>query len=242
MSQKLASIIIAIAAVLLGTAYAMAQTRAGDISTGEIRSLIAQAAAGTVDPGSVITGIALGKDRDISILREVLRGQKILSPDAARAAVDTAKPAFRPMKEHRIVIKALEEIGSAAAYNVVLDAALAHEDLQVRGLCLSSLASAFHVRAKAGRITPEKNLIYLYFSRASDTLMIEELGMRVGDIARLGIKNWTAKGGSRPVPASLVLGVPPRTDGQAPYWERWWASRSAKIKWDNTNGLFVLPN
>ena len=242
MSQKLTSIILMVVAVLLEATYAPAQTRVEDISTGDIRSLIAQAAAGKADPGSIIAGIALGKDRDISTLREVLRGQKILSPDAARTVADTAKPVFRPMPEHRIVIKALEEIGSAATYNVVFDAALAHEDLQVRGLCLASLASVFHARAKTGRITPEKNLIYLYFSRASDTLTIDELGMRVGDIARLGIKHWTARGGSRPVPASLALGASPRTDGQSPYWERWWASRSAKIKWDWARGLFVLPN
>lgn len=242
MSQRFASIILVIAGVLCGNTHAPAQVSSGDISAGDIRSLISQAATGKADPRSVISGIALGKDRDITVLGEILRGQKILSTDAGRAAADTAKTVFRPMPEHRIVIKALEEIGSMASYSLVLDAAFAHEDPQVRGLCLSSLASVFPARAKAGRITPDKSLIYLYLSRASDTLMIDELGMRVGDIARRGIKNWTARGGSRPVPASLVMGGSPRTDGQPPYWERWWASRSARIRWDNASGLFVLPN
>jgi hypothetical protein len=226
-------------ASFIGEVQASAQSVPDNPTSSELKELLGKASKGTVDPREVIDALSKPDGRFVPTMRELLFSQRMNPGSTVSADEGSTRPSYVPMPAHRILIKALENVGSSDCYMCVYDAVTKHPDPQIRGLCLNSLANSFQPKATTGFIKPDKQLIYLLLHQASDTLAIDELGKRVGDIAREGLKNWTAKGGSRPVPATLRINADNKS--ASTYLEHWWSRRSSRIAWDPIAGLFVLP-
>jgi hypothetical protein len=218
-----------------------AQVLPPDPSTAEIGTFLAQASTGAIDPSQLIETLSSPGVCHITSLRELLFLQRATSDATPLQTGASASPRYNPTPAYQVLVKVLENIGSAECYSCLYDAAASNLDGQIRGFCLNSLATRFQSRAKNGTVQPDTRLLYLFLTQASDTLMIMGLMKRVGEIARDGLRNWTAKGGSRPITATLRAAKVSPPAGSRPYWEHWWATRSLKIVWDAELGVFIMP-
>jgi len=206
----------------------------------DLKSLLAQASKGIVDPNGVVALLSKSDGRFVVSMRELLFQMRSDADSVLTVSGESGRPSHVPWPAHRILIAALEAVGSLDCYTCVYDAVVKHPDPEIRGLFLNSLANAFQPKAKAGHFIPDKQLIRLFVDQAGDTTSVHDLGKRVGDVAREGMRNWTAKGGSRPITVTLR----PRSDTKSTssFVEHWWSRRSPNIRWDPVAGLFVLPH
>ncbi len=227
--------------IIAGLYSVSSQVVPSNPTTADLEAVLLKTSAGILDANQVIELLSRPNACHVASLRELLFVQQSIPYSPPSQTRREAGALHNPVPAYRVLVKVLENIGSMDCFSCLYDAARIHPERHIRGFCLNSLATTFQSRAKAGTILPDLGLLYLFISQASDTLMVMGMPKRVGEIAREGLRNWTARGGSRPIPASLRLtGLGGSTESR-PYWEYWWSKRSSKIKWDPESGLFIMP-
>lgn len=227
--------------VILVHSVDLAQVLPDQTTKEDISSLLDSAAAGSIDPQELIAILSKRGDANVPMLKALLLAERSVPGGAMRSGVISPRQAFKPMPAHRVLLRALENVGNAEAFACVYNAATTHADLQIRGCCFGSLAQAFQAKAGTGGIQPDKQLLHLFLSSSGDTLIVSDLGKRVGELAREGYREWTARGGAIPVPAVMRPSESKESGSLRPYWEHWWATRASKITWDPATALFVTP-
>ena len=87
---------------------------------------------------------------------------------------------------------------------------------------------------------PKKEILRALYASASDTAMSVNMGMRIGEIAREGIRNWTGRDpGTLPLDGNTVMEGGKKTD-MAAYHEKYWQKIAGKLKWDDGEKKFKV--
>lgn len=217
--------IIIIMLFCIGTAQS--QNAVPDISLSnkptesEIGTLFYRVSAGELDIFNVLPAVVAKKDKAIPALEALL-----FSPQ------DTIK------KEY--VLLALDGISGKKAVNLIIRSAQSETDVEVRGKALSLLGRSQYGRAKEDTLVPNKEILNVLYAEMEDTAMSENAGMRLSDIARDGIRNWTARD-----PGEMPKNDPQISQGgnkpdMAARHENYWQKIAAKLQWDKDEKVFKV--
>lgn len=218
-----------------------AQGVTGELSRSSALALLDSASAGAVDGQKLIDALSKHDASSVALLRSLLGDQGAQNKSRSSIAPTSPRRDFTPMGAERIILRSLERIGSAEAFAVVYDAAQNHQDAAVRANCFGSIATGFQEKASVGGIQPEKQLLFLFLSMSADTIVASDYGKPVGELAHMGFREWTVKGGLIPITAAVRDLRREVVTGQRPYWQRWWDTHSPKIKWDPVEARFRTP-
>ena len=215
----------------------------------EITSAFVSAGLGRLDPFLVLPAIIASGDAAVPALGTVLFSDSISQVfqyqllERASATDTTLVHAtqYDTVKPNKLyAAMALEGIGSGAAYTVLIQAAQAHPDLNVRGLALNALAITYHNGNILQHFTPGKELVHLLLNNVDDTTMVPYFQKSLGQTAREGLINWTGWDMGKPQGKNtlIVVSSQPQPMAISAYREQWWQSNASSLKWNGQIGRF----
>jgi len=210
-------------------------------SVKELTQLFTETTQGLHDPFAAVNLVAAKGNKAVPGLRDFLFNPPVLkttgvTPEGTLDTVDAPPP-------NRVyAVMALELIGTSAAYQVLSDVAQSETDGEVRGEALKTLAMSFYYKAAEDSLsTPDVQVVHLLLRNTEDTTYVHGFAMRIGDIARKGLKNWTGIDYGD-IPTDSV-----RTDEEKrlgmtipQYREQWCQQNSGNLKWSKDTEHFEI--
>jgi hypothetical protein len=161
---------------------------------------------------------------------------KVAVLDSNKKVIDSVD-ALTPNRAYGVM--ALDLIGTSAVYQILGEVAQSDTSNEVRGAALRALAMNYHHRAEQNSLAPDKKIIYMFLKNMDDTANVKGYAMKIGDIARGGLRNWTGVDYGDILPDSLRVKDEGRLGMSLPqYREKWWQNNSGKMKWNKSTGHF----
>jgi hypothetical protein len=200
----------------------------GDELTEEFRNTT----TGIHDPFTVLSLVSSRKDDAVPGLDAFL-----FSVPKMKKKADTIQT-VEPNKQYGVL--SLQRIGTPNAYAVLNKAALTHPDKEVRGRALACISINYYNRMRSDSAAPNMDYLRTLLQQCDDTTYVEFCHKRIGEIARIGIKNWTGRDygvlSLKDKTIKMDKDKPPLTMAQYRAWE--WDNVFAKFKWDKKNAKY----
>ncbi len=209
-------------------------------SARELTQLFTETTQGLHDPFVAVNRVASKGNKAVPGLRDFLFNTPVLMVAAAGRDGALDSVAAQPNRVYGVM--ALDLIGTPAAYQVLSDVALSDTDSEVRGQALKTLAVSFYYKAAEDSLsTPDVQVVHLLLRNTEDTTYVHGFAMRIGDIARKGLKNWTGTDYGD-IPSDSLRVKEEQRLGMTiqQYREQWWQNNSGKLKWNKKKGYFEI--
>ena len=210
-------------------------------SAQELTELFSETTAGKHDPFQVLPKVASLGNKVVPALQTFLFNTPVVKVavfDSTGRVIDSVNA---PPPNRVYGVMALDLIGTPAAYQILADVAQSDTNTDVRGMALRSMAMGYYYKTLQDSLSPDKEVVHLMLRYMDDTTGVKECSLRVGDIARQGLKNWTGVNYGEILPDSLRAKDENRFGmTMARYHERRWQQESGKMKWNKDKGHFEL--
>ncbi len=208
----------------------------------DLTRLFTETTVGQHDPFQVLPSVASLGDKVVPQLRGFLFETPVIKfpvLDSTGAVVDSV---IAPPPNRIYGALALDLIGTPAAYQVLTTAARTDTNCEVRASALKSFATNNYYRVMEGSLLPDNEVLHLLLGAMDDTTYVKGCFMKMGDIARQGLKNWTGVDYGEVLPDSLRVNDE-KTFGMAlaQYREQWWQKNSVGVQWNKDTRCFDLP-
>jgi hypothetical protein len=205
----------------------------------ELTRLFSEMTAGQHDPFQVLPKIASFGNKVVPTLRSFIFETptlKVAVLDSNGMVVDSAAA---PTPNRVYGVMALDLIGTPDAYQVLADVAQSDTNNEVRGTALNAFAVGCYYKVQQESLVPDKQFVHLLLKNMENTAYVTGCAMKMGDIARQGLKNWTGVDYGEILPDSLRAQDEKRLGMSLPqYREKWWQNNSGKMKWNKDTGHF----
>lgn len=204
----------------------------------ELTQLFTETTEGIHDPFVVLRQISAMGDTVVPSLTTFLLATPTLKVTTVdlNGKTDTVSA---PPPNRVYGVMALDLIGTPLAYQTLAIVAQSDSDAEVRGTALKTFATSYYFRTQRDSTLPDKETIHLLLRNADDTTYVNECGMRIGEIARTGLKNWTGVDYGDIPPDSVKIKTEKKLGkSMAQYREEWWQQHSVNLKWDKAKGIF----
>jgi hypothetical protein len=204
----------------------------------EINNLFQLATNGRRDPFRIIALVSSRKDNSVPGLNAFLFTDNMKIKDST----------VKITANKQYAVYALDAIGSAAAEELLINAAGSHPDINIRGLALNTVACNFYYRLKnnnmsagSNSLTPDKEIVHIMLENADDPTPVPCRNEALGKIAREGIKNWTGLDyGDLPNQKNLNVNSMNASLSMKAYREQWWQNNNSKLNWNSNTGHFEI--
>ncbi len=210
-------------------------------SSQELTILFSETTQGQHDPILVLRQVAAHGDGVVPALGTFISNTpvvKIPVTDSSTGAVDSVNI---PPPNRVYGVMALDLIGTPSAYQALTGVAQTDTDADVRGEALKSLAISLYRRTIADSLSPDEQIVHIFLRDMDDTTFVETSSMRIGDIAREGLKNWMGVDFGEMLTDSLRVREEARLGMTLPqYREQWWQQNSANMVWNASSGHFEI--
>lgn len=136
-----------------------------------------------------------------------------------------------PNKIYAVLV--LDAILSNKAFNVLMRIADSNFEEEIKAEVIKSLAFNYYYKFKYGNenLTPRKEVLRVLIEAIDDTTYNERMQMKIGHLARQGIKNWTGIDfGDLTLSNSRINA----------YHNRWWQYNKDRLTWNSEKKLFKI--
>lgn len=207
----------------------------------ELTRILCETTAGQHDPFVVLPKIALLGDKVVPGLRVFLFNTPLVKIAELDSTGQVKDSVVAPTPNRVYGVMALDLIGTPAAYKVLADVVQSDTNTEVRGAALRAFAMNYYYRIEQDSLTPDKEVVHMLMRNMEDTTYVEGCAMKIGQIARLGLKNWTGTDYGEILPDSLRAKDEKSFGMSLPqYREQLWQNESGKMKWNKDTGHFEL--
>ena len=209
----------------------------------ELTRLFSETTSGKHDPFQVLPKVAAFGNKIVPALRTFLFNTPVLKVavfDSTGKVVDSVNETS-PKRVYGVM--ALDLIGTPAAYQVLADVVQSDTDYEVRGAALRSFAMGCYYRVEEDSLSPDKNVVHLLLQNMDDTTYVADCGMKMGEIARQGLRNWTGLDYGEILPDSLKF-KDEKAFGMTllQHREQQWQRDSGKMKWNKDARHFEVQS
>ncbi len=206
----------------------------------ELTQLFTETTQGIHDPFVVLRQISAMGDTVVPALKTFL----LATPTLKVATVDLngktdTVPAPPPNRVYGVM--ALDLIGTPLAYQTLAIIAQSDSDEEVRGTALKVFATSYYFKTQQDSTLPEKEAVHLLLRNVDDTTYVYDCVMRIGEIARAGLTNWTGVDYGEIPPDSIKTKTEKKLGKtMTQYREEWWQQHSTNMKWNKATGHFEV--
>lgn len=215
-------------------------TVAANPTARQITKLFIETTEGIHDPFMVLRKVGSMGNQVVPALKTFLFDTPVIKiavsdPNGKIDSINTTKP------DKRLGLMALDLIGTPEAYQVIATAAQSDSNVELKALALRSLALNYYHKAKEDSLTPDPAVVGILIDNMDDTSYVNQLGCRVGQIARDGLKRWTGVDYGE-IPSSKVRDNEEKRIGMSlsQYHDNWWKQNSSKMKWNGKKARFEV--
>jgi len=206
----------------------------------ELTKLFTETAQGLHDPFIAVNLVATKGNKAVPGLRGFLSNTPMLR-NAVTMSDGTVDSVAVPL--NRVYgVMALDLIGTPEAYKVLSEVAQNDTNPDVRGEALKFFAMSFYYKTTRDSLSsPDNQVVHLLLRSSDDTVHVGRFAMRIGDIARQGLKNWTGIDYGDVPPDSIKAREEQRLGMTIQqYREQWWQQNSGKMTWNKATGHFEI--
>lgn len=172
--------------------------------------------------------------------------EEILLPDTLWAIeLPTDSAGFverRPLENRVLLIYALDAIGIAESYRTIQALGASHKEVEIRGASLNALSNSALHRVQRGDISPDKESLHQLVLNMDDSTFVPSLKLKVAQLAREGVRQWTGKDFGLPSDSAktVAVGKEKQIMTLSEYRQYWWSLTEPKLVWSAAEGKFTI--
>jgi hypothetical protein len=145
------------------------------------------------------------------------------------------------MNPNRILVAlALEKIGSMKAFDVLIEAAMTHNNVEVRAVALNIINTSYNAKVKSEILKPKKVVVDALLRNSDDSTFIGYLQKPVCQIAQEGLMIWLGLDFGDPIfqDECVKAGKDQKKTSATEYSRLWWKENGTKLNWNKESQHF----